>query len=101
MYPPLVPCQREPDRWFGYDGKTPPRGRRSPSQQNAVNRAKLLCAHECPLTERRRCARQALEHGERAGIWAGVELPDRKLKTAARKLKLAAARKQLEAIAAS
>jgi WhiB family transcriptional regulator, redox-sensing transcriptional regulator len=99
MYPPLVPCSQDPDAWFGYDGVAVPHGRRTVKQQEAVDHAKELCIDVCPLTERRRCAREALEHGERIGIWAGVELPGRKLLASVRKVKLAAAREELEVIA--
>ena len=96
-----VPCRRDPEAWFGYDGESPNgrRGPRSPLQQQAVDRAKWLCVNACPAGERRQCARQALERGEQTGIWAGVEFPSQKLIAAERRGHVALAREQLRAIA--
>lgn len=94
-----VPCQSTPDLWFGYDGDELPHGRRTPRQQESVDRAKRLCVQECPAAAQQRCARQALKLGEGTGIWAGVELPISKLGSAARKAQLAIAREQLRVIA--
>jgi len=81
-----LPCQADPDLWFG-------------RQRHVRERAKLLCITECPLSEFRRCARTALTSGEEYGIWAGIELPGRE-NLNRDKAKLAAARQQLQAIAA-
>ncbi len=98
MYPPFVPCQAEPDKWFGHDGKTPPpKGHRTPRQQALIDHAKLLCTTKCPIAEQRRCARMALERKVRDGVWAGVEFPSPKLPDS--KKRLAEARGRLQSIA--
>ncbi len=92
-----MPCQQDPEMWFGIGSKHC--GPRTPDETDAAEHAKQLCVQECPAAERRRCARQALQSGERHGIWAGVELPHGKLPAKIRNEQLAAARKQLETIA--
>lgn len=92
-----VPCRRDPEAWFGYDGECGRKRRRLNVQ--AIERAKLLCVRECPADQRRRCARGALDRGEVDGIWAGVELILHKTTAQEQQGKLAAAYRQLEAIA--
>lgn len=93
-----VPCASNPEAWFGYDSD---RGRRTPEQVRDIERAKLLCTRECPLSRQRQCARDALANDERYGIWAGVELVIRKT-TSAKEMHslLRVGREQLRAIAA-
>ncbi len=94
----LLPCQREPDLWFGSEEDVH-RGTRTADEQADVDRAKLLCMNECP--EQRRCARDALTSKAVYGIWAGVELPGYKSAYGKRTKKLDEAREQLQAIAES
>lgn len=44
------------------------------SHPDDIARAKELCGG-CPLARRSRCARDAIERGDKFGIWAGVHLP--------------------------
>jgi hypothetical protein len=81
-----LPCQRDPDMWFGYEADGT---RRRPRTRK---KAQQLCVTECPLAAFQACALEALrmlEHptafaGASAGhddgnldldgVWAGVDL---------------------------
>lgn len=92
-----VPCADDPDAWFGYENGH--HGKRTVEERRGIERAKRLCARECPLAQRRQCAKEALDSGAEYGIWAGVELMLHKSLARERHAKLAVAREQLRRIA--
>ncbi len=70
------PCSLNPELWFGYpdddDGDGAAKAR---AYEQSATEARLLCLRRCPLAQQRLCARNAVEHREEYGVWAGVKLP--------------------------
>lgn len=68
------PCRKDhADLWFGGTSERRP-------NMSAVEKAKMLCRNECPLTSFHQCAQQALHDRPTTaqgveGVWGGVYLP--------------------------
>ncbi|ODR09852.1 transcriptional regulator [Mycolicibacillus koreensis] len=78
--PPLTtvttPCSADPDLWFGYaDDEEIDGTAKARLYERSATQARLLCLRRCPLSQQRRCAGYAVEHGEEYGVWAGIKLP--------------------------